>query len=72
MATKETAPLMTSDAARILDVSASGIRLLVRTGKLSAIRTSKGVHLFDEEEVRALKKKRDAREQSRRYRNRNK
>jgi excisionase family DNA binding protein len=47
-------PLLTSEVARILDVSAETVRLWERNGRLRAQKTEKGVRLFDRADVVAL------------------
>ena len=46
--------LMTSDASKILEVSADTVRLYERTGKLAAIKTQSGVRLFKKQDVDRL------------------
>ena len=46
--------IMTSDASKILDVSAERVRQLERAGDLHAIKTPKGMRLFKREEVERL------------------
>jgi DNA-binding transcriptional MerR regulator len=46
--------LMTSDAARLLGRSAESVRVYERSGKLPAIKTTKGRRLFKESDVRDL------------------
>jgi excisionase family DNA binding protein len=55
-------PLLTSEVARILDVSAETIRLWERSGRLPARKTEKGVRLFDRRDVERLARERQARE----------
>lgn len=47
-------PILTSTAAHILRVSEGTVRLWERTGRLRAVKTSRGVRLFDRAEVLAL------------------
>jgi excisionase family DNA binding protein len=47
-------PLLTSEVARILNVSAETVRLWERSGRLPALKTEKGVRLFDRRDVVAL------------------
>lgn len=53
--------LLTSDAARVLNVSADEVRRLERTGRLKALRSRGGVRLFSESDVARLKAERDQR-----------
>jgi excisionase family DNA binding protein len=46
--------LTTSDAARLLGVSADMVRCYERTGRLAALRTAGGVRLFTRQEVNRL------------------
>ena len=46
--------LLTSQVARILDVSSETVRLWERLGRLPALKTEKGVRLFDRADVTAL------------------
>jgi excisionase family DNA binding protein len=46
--------LQTSEAARILEVSAGTVRHLERVGQLRALKTAKGVRLFDRVDVERL------------------
>jgi DNA-binding transcriptional MerR regulator len=50
--------LMTSSVAREFGVSSQAIILWEKTGKLSAIRTERGVRLFRRSEVERLKRER--------------
>jgi excisionase family DNA binding protein len=50
--------LLTSDVAAILAVSPSRVYQLERQGRLSAIRTARGVRLFDRREVERLARER--------------
>jgi excisionase family DNA binding protein len=47
-------PLMTSEAARILHVSADTVRLFERSGLLPATKTNSGLRLFDRKDVERL------------------
>lgn len=51
-------PLLTSEVARLLDVSPETIRLWERLGRLPAIKTERGVRLFDRRDVFALRERR--------------
>lgn len=68
--TKEAPPLAllsTTDAARILDLSESGVRLLVKNGLLRvAALTASGRRLFTEEDVKQLHRSRKKVERARR------
>jgi len=50
--------LTTSDAARILEISADTVRANERRGKLHALKTAKGQRLFRREDVLAFKRAR--------------
>lgn len=50
--------LLTSDAARILNISADAVRRLERLGQLTAMRTAGGTRLFDRTEVERLARER--------------
>lgn len=50
--------VLTSEAARILDVSPETIRTWERTGRLPAVRTRKGMRLFDRRDVERLAQER--------------
>lgn len=52
--------LSVSEAARILTLSADGVRYLERTGEIAAVRTQGGVRLFRLGDVMALAVKRAA------------
>jgi excisionase family DNA binding protein len=52
--------LLTSEVARILDVSAETVRLWERQGRLRAAKTSGGVRLFDRRDVEQLARERAA------------
>ena len=51
-------PLLTSEAARLLEVSAETIRLWERSGRLPAIKTALGIRLFDYDAVLELARER--------------
>jgi len=55
------APLLTGQVARILDISPESVRLWERSGRLPALKTEKGVRLFDRRDVEAFKREREAR-----------
>lgn len=52
-------PVLTTEAARICTVSPETIREWERTGKLPALKTERGVRLFDRRDLLALKARRD-------------
>ena len=54
--------LLIGDAARRLGLSASTVRVWVAQGKLRAVRTSRGVRLFDLDEIEAVAAQRETRE----------
>jgi excisionase family DNA binding protein len=54
------APLLTSQVARILGVSSEMVRVLERSGRLPAVKTAGGVRLFDPREVERLAQRRSA------------
>lgn len=47
-------PIFTSAAAQLLCVSEATVRLWERNGRLSAVRTHRGVRLFERAEIEAL------------------
>jgi excisionase family DNA binding protein len=47
-------PLLTSEVARLLNISSDMVRLLARLGRLPAVRTERGVRLFNRGDVVAL------------------
>jgi DNA-binding transcriptional MerR regulator len=51
-------PVLTSEAARILDVTPAGVRAMERRGCLTAVRTASGVRLFDRGAVEQLARQR--------------
>jgi excisionase family DNA binding protein len=53
-------PVQTTEAARILDVSAETVRWLERTGRLRALRTRNGVRIFDRLDLERIAKERAA------------
>lgn len=56
------AALLTGDVARILEVSPDTVRLWERQGRLPALRTVRGVRLFDRRDVERLATERRAME----------
>lgn len=46
--------VLTSEAARILDVSSETVRLWERRGRLPALKTEKGVRLFNRRDIERL------------------
>jgi excisionase family DNA binding protein len=52
--------LSVSDAARVLDVTPSTVRMMERLGKLPALRTAGGMRLFQREHVEQLAAERRA------------
>jgi DNA-binding transcriptional MerR regulator len=54
-------PLLTSQVARLLDVAPETIRLWERQGILPAVKTDKGVRLFDRRDVERLAREREER-----------
>lgn len=57
-------PVLTTEAARLLRVSAETIRLWERQGRLPAIKTERGVRLFDRRDVERLARERRVPEHS--------
>jgi excisionase family DNA binding protein len=53
-----TVPLLTSEAARILEVTPETIRAWELSGRLPAMRTARGVRLFDRADVERLARER--------------
>ena len=53
-------PVQTSEAARMLDVSAETVRCLERRGRLRALRTRNGVRIFDRPDLERIAKERAA------------
>ena len=51
-------PVLTTEAARILHVSAETIRAWERVGILPAVKTERGVRLFDRRDVERLARER--------------
>jgi excisionase family DNA binding protein len=47
-------PVLSGEAARILNVSVDTVRLWERRGRLPALKTAAGVRLFDRADVAAL------------------
>ena len=70
MKDEATIPLFTSDVARLLRMSEGAVRLLERTGKLPAVRTPRGVRLFDPGVVAQFVRDREARRAAGRWRDR--
>lgn len=58
-------PVLTTEAARILEVSPETIRHWERIGTLPAIKTRSGARVFNRSDLFALKRSREAREQQR-------
>lgn len=56
--------LLTSDAARQLEISGQMVIRLESTGKLAAIRTTNGTRLFRRSDVEKLKEERDQKRKS--------
>lgn len=50
-------PILTTETARILNVSADTVREWERRGRLTALKTHRGVRLFDRREVERLARK---------------
>ena len=57
--------LLTNDAARLLNVSPQTIRVWERAGRLVAVKTARGVRLFDRRDVERLARERGGPEVSR-------
>ena len=55
-------PLLTSEVARILDVSPETVRLWERLGRLPALKTARGVRIFDRRDVERLARERQVTE----------
>ena len=55
-----TAPLLTSEVARINAVAPETVRLWERSGRLRAVKTAGGVRLFDRRDVERLAREREA------------
>jgi excisionase family DNA binding protein len=55
-----TVPLLTSEVARILNVTPETVRLWERIGRLHAVKTARGVRLFDRRDVEHLARERQA------------
>jgi len=53
-------PLLTSEVARILEVSSETVRVWERLGRLPALKTGRGVRLFDRRDVERLVRERRA------------
>ena len=51
-------PVLTTEAARILDVSAETVRHWERVGILPAVKTERGVRLFDRRDVERVARER--------------
>ena len=56
------APLLTSEAAQALHVSEGTVRQWERLGRLRAVKTARGVRLFDRRDVERLARERQATE----------
>ena len=56
----ETTLILTGEASRILNVVPDTVRHLERTGRLRAVKTSRGVRLFDRSDVERLARERAA------------
>lgn len=54
-------PLLTGQVAQILDVSPETVRLWERLGRLPALKTERGVRLFDRRDVERLAGEREQR-----------
>jgi excisionase family DNA binding protein len=52
-------PLLTSSAARILNVTPDTVRAWERSGRLPAVKTDRGVRLFDRRDVERLARERE-------------
>jgi excisionase family DNA binding protein len=52
-------PLLTSEAARILEVTPETVRLWADSGRLPAVKTARGVRLFEREDVERLARERE-------------
>ena len=59
--TEVAVPLLTSEVAQILHVSAVTVRLWERQGRLSALKTGRGLRLFDRRDVERLARERETR-----------
>lgn len=57
-------PLLTSEVARILEVSSETVRVWERLGRLPALKTGRGVRLFDRGDVERLAAERRAMDHS--------
>jgi excisionase family DNA binding protein len=58
------APLLTAEAAQLLGVSEATVRLWERHGRLDAIKTARGVRLFDRRDIERLARERAQRSRS--------
>ena len=58
-------PITTSEAAKILDLSESGVRALERSGRLNAARTGTGMRIFSKAEVQRVAAARAAKQEPR-------
>ena len=56
-----TPPVLTAEAAKILNVTPASVRAMDRRGELIAVRTLSGVRLFDRDQVERLARERSAR-----------
>jgi excisionase family DNA binding protein len=54
-------PLLTIEVARILQLAPETVRLMERRGRLHAVKTARGVRLFDREEVERFARERERR-----------
>ena len=54
--------LLTGDVARILDVSAETVRFWERIGRLPALKTERGIRIFNRDDVERLAHERQATE----------
>ena len=64
MNTQHLDPVLTSEAARILEVSPETIRNWERAGTLSALKTTSGARVFNRSDLFEFKRSRAAREHS--------
>jgi excisionase family DNA binding protein len=55
-----TDPVLSGEAAQILHVSVDTVRLWERLGRLRAMKTSRGVRLFERRDVERLAREREA------------
>jgi DNA-binding transcriptional MerR regulator len=52
------APLLTSEVAQILGISEASVRLWERLGRLHAVKSARGVRIFERAEVEQLARER--------------